>query len=76
MSKYKIIQERDKCIGCGACANVCDNWEMKEDGKSTPKKTELDDIGCNRDAADACPVQCIKIEEEITDDEETKREEE
>lgn len=64
MSKYKIIHERDKCIGCGACAGTCDNWEIKDDGKSSPKKTELDEIGCNQDAADSCPTSCIKIEEQ------------
>ena len=57
----KIEQDRDACIGCGACTSVCpDNWEMKGD-KSHPKKTALDDVGCNQEAADVCPVQCIKI---------------
>lgn len=61
MAKFKIEQKVDECIGCGACASVCpENWEMKGD-KSRPKKTELNDIGCNQEAADVCPVQCIKI---------------
>jgi len=61
MANFRIEQDRDACIGCGACTSVCpDNWEMKGD-KSHPKKTELDDIGCNQEAADVCPVQCIKI---------------
>ena len=39
----KVIQEREKCIGCGSCAALCPKyWEMAEDGKSrlinsTPK---------------------------------------
>ena len=58
---YKIIQDRGACIGCGACAAVCPgNWVMAGD-KSKPKKTEMKDLGCNKEAADACPVQCIKI---------------
>lgn len=62
MAKIRIEFDRAACISCGSCANVCpSNWEIKEDGKSMPKKTELDDPGCNQDAADACPVQCIKI---------------
>jgi len=61
---YKIIHEREKCIGCGACVSACDNWEMGDDGKSKPKKKEVEEIGCNQDAADNCPVQCIKIQEE------------
>jgi ferredoxin len=61
---YRIIQDREACIGCGACVSVCpENWEMKDDGKSSPIKTEVEEIGCNQDAADICPVQCIKIEE-------------
>lgn len=61
MAKFKIEQDRDACIGCGACTSVCpDNWEMKGD-KSHPKETEVDDVGCNQEAADVCPVQCIKI---------------
>jgi ferredoxin len=35
---------------------------MDKDGKSRPKKTELDEIGCNQEAAEGCPVQCIRIE--------------
>jgi ferredoxin len=61
MTKIKIIHDVEACIGCGACAAICpDNWEMKG-SKSKPKKTELNDLGCNQQAADACPVQCIKI---------------
>ena len=62
MTKFKIVHDRDKCIGCGACAGICpDNWEMADDGKSKPKNTELDSLDCNQDAEDACPVNCIKI---------------
>ena len=61
---FKIEQERDKCIGCGSCAAICDNWEMQKDNKSSPKETELEEIGCNQEAARACPVQCIHITEE------------
>ena len=63
MAKIKIIMDREKCIGCGSCAAVCPiNWELQDDGKSKPKKTELNDVGCNEKAAQVCPVQCIKIE--------------
>jgi len=64
MVKYRIKQIRDDCIGCGACVSVCEeNWVMADDHKSKPKKTELKEIGCNQEAADSCPVECIKIEE-------------
>ena len=67
----KIIQEHEKCIGCGACVGVCPAfWEMGKDGKSNPKKAkkvganfelEVKDIACNQQAADICPVNCIHI---------------
>lgn len=60
---FKIIQDHGACIGCGACAAVCpDNWQMQGD-KAKPKKTQVSEIGCNKEAADSCPVQCIKIKE-------------
>ena len=67
MAKYEIRQERDKCIGCGACASVCaENWIMKPDGKSTPKDKSIDDLGCNMQAAKGCPVNVIHIIETET----------
>lgn len=64
MAKYKIEQDINKCIGCGTCIGLCpSNWEMKDDSKAYPIKTEVDEISCNQQAADSCPVQCIKIEE-------------
>ncbi len=35
VEKYKIVHDREACIGCGACASVCpSSWEMNSDGKS------------------------------------------
>lgn len=71
----KIIIDRKTCIGCGACTVLCPKfWELIEDGKSSIKggktdpvsgeqRLEIEDIECNKEAADACPVQCIKIGE-------------
>ncbi len=60
----KIVHEVEKCIGCGACAAVCpDNWEMKGD-KSSPKNTDLTEVGCNKEAESSCPVNCIHINKE------------
>jgi len=71
----KIIHERDRCIGCGACVSMCpDYWTMGDDGKSDLKKAvkvigtdkyelKVDDLTCNNEAADACPVQCIFVSE-------------
>lgn len=59
---YKIKFEKEKCRGCGACTQ-CDNWEMGDNGKAYPIKTELDKIGCNQEAADICPENIIKFVE-------------
>ncbi len=64
MVKVIITHDRDLCVGCGACAAICpDNWEMAEDGKASAKKLELDEVGCNKQAAESCPVQCIHVKE-------------
>ncbi|MCK4319127.1 ferredoxin [Candidatus Micrarchaeota archaeon] len=68
----KIIHDRDICIGCGACAVICPlHWEMDPDGKVNLKGAkkegkehilEVEDIGCSKEAATSCPVNCIHIE--------------
>ena len=61
MSKFKIEVNKNECIGCGNCAAICPSrFEMSE-GKSKPKKAEVGELGCAQEAADACPVQVIKI---------------
>ena len=66
MARYKIEQDHENCIGCGACVAACDKfWEMGKDGKSWIKKgktkLEVDDLECNMDAAQTCPVNVIHI---------------
>ncbi len=63
--KYKITQKQEECIGCGACVAVCPNfWKMNEQGKAEPIKTEFEekDLEINKEAAETCPVEIIKIE--------------
>jgi ferredoxin len=70
----KIIQDYKGCIGCGTCVALCPKfWEMNEEemkarpihGKKNDKtgkyELEIEEIGCNKDAADACPVRVIII---------------
>lgn len=69
----KIIQEREKCIGCGSCIAVCPKyWQLEDDGKARlvgstldPKtgnhSLEVDKASCNQEAADVCPVEIIKV---------------
>lgn len=74
MAKYKILQDRDNCIGCGACSAICPEfWEMDEEGLAHLKEsTEVDgqsereinteeDRARNQEAVDACPVRVIRI---------------
>jgi len=71
MAKIKL--EREKCIGCGSCQALCSKFfEMKEDGKSHIvgaensasgiDELETEKIDCAQQAVEACPVQCIHIE--------------
>ena len=64
MGKFLLEHNRPDCIGCGACASVCDEvFEMKEKNgsyKAVAKKKESD-LPCVKEAADVCPIQPIKI---------------
>lgn len=58
----KIHVDREKCIGCGACAAICPEYfDMDSSGKSRPKKQGAKEAGCAAEAASNCPVQCITI---------------
>ncbi len=73
MAKYRVTLDRDECIGCGTCEATCpEHWELGEDGKTNLKNSreegnkqvkEMEDLECNLDAAEVCPVNCIHIEE-------------
>lgn len=69
----KIILRIEECIGCGSCQVVCPKYfEMADDGKAHIKDSVKDEktgneelevakIECAESAAEACPVQCIKV---------------
>jgi ferredoxin len=68
----KIIHQRKKCLGCGACAAICPKFfEINErDGLAALKNSkkvgedfelEINKIDCIKEAAETCPVQIIKI---------------
>jgi ferredoxin len=49
--------DKEKCIGCGACAAACpEGFEMKE-GKAVVKDANAK---CIKEAIDTCPVDAIK----------------
>jgi ferredoxin len=60
---FKLIIDREKCIGCGSCAAVCNNWEVDDEGKAKALNAVVDEIGSNGEAKDICPVGAIEIEE-------------
>ena len=59
---YIIKHDEEKCIVCGACVAVCDNFVMEGD-KVKVVKEKVDELGCNEEAANVCPTQAITIEE-------------
>jgi len=62
----KPIVDRDLCIGCGACEDICPEcFELGEDGISIVRtETPGPELyGCVRDAADSCPVGAISVGE-------------
>lgn len=62
----KVKVNRDSCIGCGACAAICEDvFEIDDEGLSTAKVEEVEDDKKQevQDAADSCPTGAIKVEE-------------
>jgi ferredoxin len=61
----KATVDKDLCIGCGVCVEVCPEvFEISGDtaqAKVNPVPPGAEG-GC-RDAADQCPVEAIKIED-------------
>lgn len=71
----RITYFRDKCIGCGVCAEIAPfRWRMsKKDGKSSLINGEknkniyqviidLDEQRDNKLAAENCPVKIIRLQ--------------
>lgn len=62
----KVIVNKDACIGCGACAAICDSvFEIDDEGLSTLKDDEVekDEEELVRDACDSCPTGAIEVED-------------
>ena len=64
--KYKLKHDINACIGCAACNAICPKYWQMNGLKSKMIKTEFEDedLKCNMDAAQSCPVNCIHIENE------------
>lgn len=53
-----IKVDKNKCIGCGNCALICDEiFEIDSDGKSKVKKQKK--LPCVKEAIESCPVNAI-----------------
>lgn len=75
MKKIKVVHQRGDCIGCNSCVNIApQSWRMSDvDGKSVliggkekrgvfvGEVFEMDKEA-NQLAAEACPVNIIKVE--------------
>ncbi len=62
----KVKVNRDSCIGCGACAAICEDvFEIDDEGLSTAKVEEVEDDKKQevQDAVDSCPTGAIEVEE-------------
>jgi len=52
--------DKEKCIGCGSCAAICDKvFEMKDDGKAHVKAKANTSASCVKEAIESCPVNAI-----------------
>jgi len=65
--KNKVWVDSEGCISCWACVAICPNiFQFWEDWKShaikQPENTE--ELNCSKEAAEACPVSVIHVEED------------
>ena len=54
----------EKCIGCGACASLCDEVFTLEDSTGKIKVKDADyekNAECIKEAVDSCPANAIEL---------------
>jgi ferredoxin len=57
-----VSVDKDKCIGCGSCAAVCEEVFEIKNGKAIVKKgKEKSKLPCVKEAFESCPVDAITI---------------
>ena len=60
----KPIVDRDLCIGCGLCEDICPEvFELRDDGLAyvIAEEPGPELYGCTEDAEASCPVDAISI---------------
>jgi len=65
LMRYMVKVNKEKCIGCGFCSNLCPEvFELDEEGKSRVKEgADLKkNKGCIEEAKNGCPVGAIETE--------------
>ena len=60
----KLKVNKNKCLGCGLCANLCPQvFELKNGISQVKKKADLEKHNdCIKSAINNCPAQAIKLE--------------
>jgi len=63
---YTVTLDEDECIGCQSCVELCPDVFGFDDEteKAFVYKAHSGEEECIEDAAAACPVDCIEVEEE------------
>ncbi|HUW71863.1 MAG TPA: ferredoxin [Candidatus Humimicrobiaceae bacterium] len=59
----KLKVNREKCIGCGLCSNLCPEvFELTEDGKAKVKEGADSEKNeeCIKEPKESCPVGAIE----------------
>lgn len=62
----KVILNRDACIGCGACAAICEcAFQIDATGVSelVKENVEGEEIELVKDAIESCPTGAISLDE-------------
>ena len=60
----KIVIDKNKCLGCGACvAFAPKSFKLGDDGKAQPVEPPGDGEAAIKEAIDNCPVTAIRRED-------------